>query len=158
MVAMTGASDTADRSTALATKGRLLASGIWEHNTAHLFRDGQTSDSNNAGTAIRFERISNLTVAKNRLHNLWQSAAKEFGPWAIATFKNQGDPQQLNIVMERMQSLAFSYIDTHPIARGKSWVASDSLPEGISSVARLVSRKIVTDTVGDKRNFGKWNL
>jgi hypothetical protein len=128
---------------------------LWEHNTAQLFVEGQTLGSNKAGTAIRFETISNITLTKNRLHTLWQNAAKDFGSWALATFAKQGDPQQLNIVSERMQSLAFSYIDTYPIGRGKSWVASDSLPKGISSVARLVSRKIVTDTVGDKRNFGR---
>jgi hypothetical protein len=155
LVALTGSLVTANPSTALESKGRLLVSGVWEHNAAQLFVDGQTLDSNKAGTAIRFERISNLTLAKNRLHDLWQRAAKEFVSWALATFTQHGDPQQLNIVTERMQSLAFSYIDTHPIARGKSWVAADSLPKGISSVARLVSRKIVTDTVGDKRNFGR---
>jgi hypothetical protein len=54
-----------------------------------------------------------------------------------------------------MQSLAVSYIDTWSIANGQSWVVVDSLPKRITSVAQLVARKIVTDTVGDKIRFSR---
>jgi hypothetical protein len=58
-----------------------------------------------------------------------------------------------------MQSLAVSYIDTFAIAssgaRGGGGRSPDSLPKRITSVALLIPRKLVINTVGDKRRFGR---
>jgi hypothetical protein len=94
-------------------------------------------------------------VVANKGQSLWRGAAEEFGVWARATLAEQQDPEKMRIMKERMRSLAVSYIDTYSINRGKGWVDLDSLPKGITSVALLVPRKVVTDTVGDKLHFGQ---
>jgi hypothetical protein len=108
------------------------------------------------GRVVKFETTPlNITFAVNRVHSLWHLASEEFGKWALGTITEQGDPQQLSILKERLDSLAISYIDTQPILSGKSRVAIDSLPKRIKHVAMLIPRKVVTDTVGDKRRFGR---
>jgi hypothetical protein len=112
----------------------------------------------NGVDAIRFHTTAsdvNITLGTNRNRELWHHAAEGFGPWALAAVSEQGDADQVTVLKERLQTLAVSYIDTHAIARGKSSVAVDSLPKSVTSVALLVLRKTVTDTVGDKRNFGR---
>jgi hypothetical protein len=81
--------------------------------------------------------------------------AERFGAWARAAIAKQEDPQSLKILEDRIASLAISYIDTFTISRGDDWIDVTSLPKRIKSVAMLVTRKTVIDTVGDKRNFGR---
>lgn len=107
---------------------------------------------------IRFQTTpSGVTLATNRDRTppLWYSAAEEFGSWALATFAEQGDPQQLKIVKERLESLAVSFIDTFPIKRGQSWIDVETLPNHVKSVAMVVPRSVVTASVGNKINFGR---
>jgi hypothetical protein len=113
-------------------------------------------DEQKGGIPIRFKKSSSgITVAANKGQSLWRGAAEEFGVWARATLAKQQDPEKMRILKERMRSLALSYVDTYSINRGKSWIDVDSLPKGITSVALLIPRKVVTDTVGDKLHFGQ---
>jgi hypothetical protein len=131
--------------------GSVALRGVWKHNVELLPQHSQTT-----GREIRFVKSgSGITQAANRAQKLWRNAADTFGAWAHATVYNQRDPQQLRILKERMQSLAVSYIDTYTIVNGQTWVVVDSLPKRITSVAQLIARKIVTDTVGDKIRFSR---
>jgi hypothetical protein len=139
------------------SSGRLVPRGFWEHNIAQL-EQGQMPVNGVVHDEIRFQTTTsdiNITLAANRNRAIWHNAAEGFGSWALDTVAEQGDAEQLKVLKDRLQTLAVSYIDTYAISRGKSWVAVDSLPKSITSVALLVLRKTVTDTVGDKRNFGR---